>query len=285
MMTGGRNWSHYEERLRRVTDYIHAHLDEELDMDRLAEVACLSPYHWHRIYRAVLGETLAATVKRMRLHTAAVALLENRQTVTQIAIQAGYPNVQSFCRTFAEAYGVPPARFRLTRTRQNLPASHRQEELHSMFDVSIKTLEAFCVVGLPHKGSYVTISKTFDLLVSTLMARQMMPKDAAIVGLYYDDPEVVPAEELRSFAGMVEREPVSLQPPFERVMIEKGDWAVLRYKGPYAEMKRAYDWGFQHWLPASGRDLRHAPCIEFSLNNPRVTPPQDLLTDIYFPIT
>lgn len=50
-------WITYEKRLKRVTDHIHAHLDDELDLDKLAEVACMSAYHWHRIYRAVLGET------------------------------------------------------------------------------------------------------------------------------------------------------------------------------------------------------------------------------------
>jgi AraC-like DNA-binding protein len=55
----------YEARLNRVLDHIHDHLDEPLDIDRLAEIACLSPYHWHRIYQAMHGETVAATVRRL----------------------------------------------------------------------------------------------------------------------------------------------------------------------------------------------------------------------------
>ena len=70
-MNGETAWALYENRLRRVSAYIHDHLDEDLDMERLAEIACLSSYHWHRIYRAIYGETLAATVKRLRLHRAA----------------------------------------------------------------------------------------------------------------------------------------------------------------------------------------------------------------------
>ena len=48
-------WAAYEQRLQRVSAYIYDHLDEELDLDRLADIACLSPHHWHRIYRAVHG--------------------------------------------------------------------------------------------------------------------------------------------------------------------------------------------------------------------------------------
>ena len=58
------NWINYEERLNRVTAYIYEHLDDELDLIKLADIAFLSPYHFHRIYRAARGETIATTVRR-----------------------------------------------------------------------------------------------------------------------------------------------------------------------------------------------------------------------------
>lgn len=67
-------WTSYEDRLNRVTAYIYDHLDGALDFQTLAEVAALSPYHWHRIYHAVRGETAVATAKRLRLQRAAVDL-------------------------------------------------------------------------------------------------------------------------------------------------------------------------------------------------------------------
>lgn len=84
-MNGETAWAVYETRLRRVLTYIHDHLDDELDMDRLAEIACLSSYHWHRIYRAIYGETLAATVKRLRLHRAAGEIVGSNLPVSDIA--------------------------------------------------------------------------------------------------------------------------------------------------------------------------------------------------------
>ncbi len=111
-MNGETAWALYETRLRRVTAYIHEHLDEELDMDRLAEIACLSSYHWHRIYRAIYGETLAATVKRLRLHRAAGDIVRTSLPIGEIAGRSGYPNLQSFNRIFKTVYGMPPARYR-----------------------------------------------------------------------------------------------------------------------------------------------------------------------------
>ncbi len=105
-------WTNYEERLGRVTAYIHDHLDEELDLNRLAEVACLSPHHWHRIYHAIHGETIAATVKRLRLHRAAGYLANSAMTIEEIAARSGYKNLQSFTRIFGSVYGLPPAQYR-----------------------------------------------------------------------------------------------------------------------------------------------------------------------------
>ena len=67
----------YQRQLDAVTDYIYAHLDDDLSLDRLADVSGFSPYHWHRIYRAVRGETAAQTVRRLRLERAATMLAQN----------------------------------------------------------------------------------------------------------------------------------------------------------------------------------------------------------------
>ena len=111
-MNGETAWTLYESRLRRVSAYIHEHLDEELDMERLAEIACMSSYHWHRIYRAIFGETLAATVKRLRLHRAAGDMVRTDLSVGEIAKRSGYPNLQSFNRIFKSVYGMPPGQYR-----------------------------------------------------------------------------------------------------------------------------------------------------------------------------
>jgi AraC family transcriptional regulator len=57
----------YPQRLQRVVDYVALHLDQNLDLDTLARVAHFSPYHFHRLYRGVLGETVNDTVRRLRL--------------------------------------------------------------------------------------------------------------------------------------------------------------------------------------------------------------------------
>ena len=64
----------YGQRLEPVLRWLASHPDADPDLYRLAELACLSPYHFHRVYRAMMGETVNATVQRIRMHRAAVAL-------------------------------------------------------------------------------------------------------------------------------------------------------------------------------------------------------------------
>ena len=77
---------HHAARLARVLVHIHDHLDEDLDLERLAELAAYSPFHWHRIWHATFGETLAATVRRLRLHRASGLLAHSQRPVERIAI-------------------------------------------------------------------------------------------------------------------------------------------------------------------------------------------------------
>jgi AraC-like DNA-binding protein len=109
---GSNGWIEYGERMERVTAYVFNHLDDDLDLNKLAEVACLSPYHWHRIYHAMRGETIAATVRRLRLHRATGWLANSDMPIEEIAAKSGFGGVESFTRIFKAAYGMPPAKYR-----------------------------------------------------------------------------------------------------------------------------------------------------------------------------
>lgn len=282
-MNGEMAWAVYEARLKRVSNHIYAHLDEELDMERLAEIACLSSYHWHRIYRAIYGETLAATVKRLRLHRAAGDIVGSDLPVGDIAKRSGYPNVQSFNRIFKVAYGMPPARYRkqgshtLFDPQSNGKASH-------MFDVAIRKIPEVHLVGVAHTGSYMQIGKAFEELFGTLYARGRARPEMRMIGVYLDDPDIVAADKLRSYACVTADVATPAEAPLERRTVDGGDYAVLRHKGPYAEMHKAYLWLYAEWLPKSGRELRDTVMFEEYVNNPRDVAPSELLTDIHLPL-
>src|SRR5688572_4377314 len=103
--TPGADQQMYEARLLRVLSYIYDHLDGDLSLDAVADVACMSPHHWHRVFRAMTGETLADAIRRVRLLKAANALARENAPVADIAERFGYPNLASFSRAFSAQHG------------------------------------------------------------------------------------------------------------------------------------------------------------------------------------
>ena len=69
--------STYRQRLTQVVDFIHDNLEGDLSVNTLAEIAFMSPYHFHRIYREMAQETLNATIRRLRLQRAATELIRS----------------------------------------------------------------------------------------------------------------------------------------------------------------------------------------------------------------
>jgi AraC family transcriptional regulator len=273
----------YEERVGRVVDHVFDHLDEELDLNRLADVACLSPYHWHRVYQAMRGETIAATVKRLRLDRAATLLVQTSLPVEEVARRSGYGNLQSFTRIFADVYGMPPATYRREGSHRRFNAAHAAHS-HDAYDVRIETLPPLSAVTALHVGPYMEINRAFDRLFGWLAARDLVQPGTRMFAIFYGDVDLVPEAELRSRACAVIGAPTTIDPPFELVTIPGGDCAVLRHKGPYADMKAAYQWFYGTWLPSSGREPADSPGLEEYLNHPRDTAPTDLLADMFLPL-
>jgi len=97
----------YAARMNRVVDHIQSHLSESLDLEKLAGIACFSPFHFHRLFRAWMGETLQGFVHRLRLERAASELVfDLRKSITAIALDCGFSSSAAFARAFKEAFGV-----------------------------------------------------------------------------------------------------------------------------------------------------------------------------------
>jgi AraC family transcriptional regulator len=283
--------SEYHVRLQRVSDHIHDHLDEALNLHQLSELACLSPHHWHRIYAAFFGETMAATIKRLRLNRAAGFLAQSVMPIHKVAERSGFSNVQSFTRTFSDTYGLPPAAYR--SKRQHTEFQYQMPEYkEGTFEVRLVAVETFDIIGVSHQGSFMEIDRAFGTLYGTLSAYAINGNDLRCLGIYYTDPFAVVEADLRSMACIVPNEEVKkkldLAAPVQKIQtiqIIGGQYAVLHFRGPYASMQAAYRWLFGFWLPKSGFQAADKPLFEDYLNNPRNTSPTDLLTDIYLPIS
>jgi AraC family transcriptional regulator len=282
-MNRSRTRASYEARLNRVIDHIYAHLDEEIRLDTLAEIACLSPYHWHRIYTAMRAETISATIRRLRLLRAADRLANSDAPIKAIGEHAGYGAVDAFGRAFKEAYGQTPADYRANGSHAAFRTANRERDAHG-FPVTTAVLPPVRCAAVAHAGAYMQIDKAMGRLFTELASQNLIKPDQKMIAVFLDDPDLVPVERLRSQACSVVAENVNLAPPLDEAILRGGLYAKLRYKGPYSDMKEAYRWLLGVWLPNSGHDADDAPVFEAYLNSPMNVSPTDLLTDIHLPL-
>ena len=273
----------YRDRLDRVAAHIHDHLDEDIDLERLAGIACLSPWHWHRVYAAMQGETIAQTVRRLRLQRAAHQLANTDLPVEAVAGKAGYGSASAFGRAFRDAYGMPPARYREQGSHAGFKAAEQAEDAGG-FPVEIIRVPALRCARVRHVGSYMEIDRAFGTLFGELGRQGLIGPATRMLGRYHDDPGLVPETDLESEALATLDAAAEPRPPVELVTTEGGVHAALRYRGPYADMRNAYRWLYGTWLPRSGHEPADAPALEEYLNNPRDTPPTELLTVIMLPL-
>jgi AraC family transcriptional regulator len=274
-------WTDYQERLGRVTAYIHDHLADELDLNRLAEVAHLSPFHWHRVYQALYGETIATTVRRLRLTRGSGYLANTALPVVQVARQCGYPNT----RAFTAAYGLSPTRYRAEGVHVAFRQAQRQAAASgAAYTIEVRHVPAVQLAGIAHRGPYMQVGRAFDAAFTRMAALGLARPDMRWLAVYEDDPFAVPESQLHSRAGLSLPSGGVPQPPLEPFTLGGGRCAVLRHQGPYASMRAAYQWLYGQWLVQSGHEAANSPVFEEYLNNPRDTPPDRLLTDIYLPL-
>ena len=160
----------YQRHLDAVTDYIYAHLDDDLSLETLAHVSGFSRYHWHRIYRAVRGETAAQTVRRLRLERAAAMLTETSWPVERIAWKAGFTGTEVFSRAFLRSYGTTPSRFRndgraassgssMMSCGSGLTSPVREAP---GWPVRVEARCGYRLAVSEHRGSYMDIGRAFS---------------------------------------------------------------------------------------------------------------------------
>lgn len=176
-------------RFTRVADHVSQNLDAPLDLQRLAEIACLSPYHFQRSWLAFTGETLAQMVTRLRLHRAAGELIEGDGAVEAVARRAGYGSAAAFTRAFSRAYGRPPAAYRAEgRLSPPMILTPLPEGNPRLYDVRIEETAPVTLAALDHRGSYMEIEPTFNRMFAWVSEHNLLGPDTRMIGVYYDDP-------------------------------------------------------------------------------------------------
>ncbi len=154
-----------------------------------------------------------------------------------------------------------------------------------MYPVVIETLPAARAAGVLHIGPYANLSAAFQQLGGILAACNLFADTRALFAIYHDAPGNKPEAELRAHVAVIMGEGF---PPaitgLDYFDVAGGRHAVLQQTGRHATLATAYEWLYGKWLPQSGEEPRDALPLEVYVNDPRVTPPDQLRTDIRLPL-
>jgi len=291
--------SNYQERLLRVLVHIQQHLDDSLPLESLAAIAHFSPFHFHRIFRGMVGEAVKQYIRRLRLERAAMRLCHTEQSVTRVALDAGYEAHEAFTRAFKSAFKTSPSDFReqgRARFQINAPSSahYQADDKLDTFEpitredesmkVEIKTIDPVRVAFVRHTGPYDEVGETWGRLCAWAGPRGLLGPDMRMFGASHDDPEVTPPEKIRYDACLAVDEDFEGEGEIGIQILAGGDYAVTLHAGPYQKLGDTYAALFGQWFAPTTHEPGDSPCLEFYLNDPENTPPEDLLTEICVPI-
>lgn len=277
----------YEQRIHRVQDYICAHIDEEHSLETLAGLSAFSPFHFHRIFSSVSGETLFGFIQRLRLEKACALLAgESDRRVIDIALDCGFATPSSFAKAFKQRYGQSPSDFRkrnpgtLMRNdgtdNSNSGKEFGKEPCYSPFsdieslykrrnamNVKIEQIADRRIAYMRHIGAYGTGNiQVMEKLKLWAAARELMNDSAEILGIAHDNPEITPPDKCRYDACIVIPDNFKVDDSVNTLRLEGGKYAVYPVEHTAEGVTKGWRDMFTVWLPDSGCQIDGRPMFE-----------------------
>lgn len=280
----------WRQRIEKAMRLMEANLDGELRLEDIARAAHFSPYHFHRVFTGMTGESVMACLRRLRLARAAHKLAYGRLPVTEVALEAGFDSPDAFARAFKAAYSAAPSTWRgQCRDRKSIfgvlnPLSPIKERYSMELIVEIKTIPAMRVACVRHVGPYDQCSEAWEKLFRLAGPLGLFGPQTRIFSAGYDNPIITPPEKLRADACVTVPDTFAGTPELPVTVLGDAEYATAVVKGPYSLLAPAFTHLRSVWGPGSGREFAGTPSLAFYLNDPRQTPPEELLTEIGVPL-
>ena len=276
----------YIQSVNFAIDYVVSHLGEPLRLEEVSRAALLSPFHFHRVFQAIVGETIADFVKRLRLEKALGLMCQSRKpSLTKIALACGFSSSSDFSRCFKQRFGAPPSLFDLdewrsahmAELRATLPESTNRLHIDRLparrnpdsFKVKIRQLPARTVAYIrvtnPYKGNAVV--KAVMRLIA--WAERHSLADGQWLGYQWDNPEVVSLSDCQYYVA-VEAEKFVPKGEIGRFHFPEMLVADVEVCGGIDLELRVLEWLYGSWLPRSGYVPDDQPAFESWIGRPFV---------------
>jgi AraC family transcriptional regulator len=255
-------------------DLLSSRLDNPPSLQELASAAGCSAFHFHRVWRALLGETVGQTIARLRIAAAQQRLRDPGATMTRVAMDGGFATPQSFARAFRRVAGLSPSEFVASHLPESGVAADRSAH------VQVELRPSCTLVALRREGgAYRELNALFARVWAWAGESGRRADLKGLYGLPMDDPLSVPEAQLRYDACMALGEDVVAPEPFHRVILPAGEYAGLRHDGSYDDLEDT-DQALIEWAIASGRKPADLSLVHHFLDDPDERPADELRADV-----
>ncbi len=278
----------YQRRIQKALTYIRANLDKPLSVKEVAKIACFSEYHFHRIFTAIMQETLGEYITRKKLESAAIKLIYSADSkVSNVAFEFGYSSVASFSKAFKQWFGCRPTE--ISRIEQNLnsaegklqtkyeklinsdqlyiePSQENWAQRIEALDerVQIKSISQFELHYLTNPGGYEfsSIGRTWTELLERLEDAEIDIDDCMRFSISHDHPVLTPPSQCRYDACVALPQGQDIDLSLAKVEIPAGRYAILPVEGQKNSILDQYLEFYTVWMPQSGYEPDNFPTLE-----------------------
>ena len=260
----------HRDRINRAINYAEEFCGDEINLSAMADVACLSKFHFLRVFKNTIGETPVNFLQRIRLERAARKLVFLRNTpITEIAFDSGFGSAQSFSSAFSNRFQVAPRQFRKSNVfrfrsyceNRNLPEVFRHPAMLELqtnlqrSNVTIQKRAACRVAYVRHIGSYAdgrAIGRNFRAIKTWARRQGLLTANSELIGISWDNPNVTPPVNCRHDVCLQVPGSITGDDLVGIQTIPGGTYAVMPLAGNSPNIRCAWEVFTNSWLPDAG---------------------------------
>lgn len=275
----------HRQAINRVVDYINGKLYEPINIQELAQTAHISTFHFHRLFKAIIGESVGSYIQRIRLENIAHKLIHAPESISEIAVQTNYGSMNALSKAFKKHFGAAPSVYR-KNPELYTPGKAISGYSPIPLQPSIQKMKDFEMVYLSVTQANRTRSGFIEIWKQLKAFVQEHRLDTAgnYLSLSFDDYMITESEKCRYHIGHMVDVPIKPVGKYGVMKVDGGLFAVFRHCGAYSQLENVYANIYRNWLQGSGYVLRNSHSFEVYIKTPDDVPSEELVTDIYIPI-
>lgn len=280
----------YKARVDAAILFMHDHIAEDIDLQDVARAAQFSPFHFHRIFTSMTGETPQQYLTRLRLELAANMLVKFfGYSITRIAMECGFSSPSTFARAFKAHFGIPASEYRVAEDKPT-PAGVRPDLAQKIplppIDISIDRVPDWNLAYVSSLNGYRIdlICKAWNQLRYWAISQGLDLDEMRALGISYDDPLITAPEKCRYYACLTIPEGIMPQPPIGHLKLPGSKCLVAHVTCSPEQIQPVYMYLYRDWLVDSGFQPDNLPPYEVYLSTPDPSTGGQFVMDVYIPI-